>query len=121
MDTLHPGNGRLIQRIPKELGQADSENLRSGPPDLSQVPKEDENPHFYRGRRGDRGDPILLGCYQLFPLVVINSNEWVGVRTCESGKLGRRGSWVPEKSGVLPESIKGGVKVRQVPEEDCDT
>jgi hypothetical protein len=31
MDTLHAGNRRLIQRIPKELGQADSENLRSGP------------------------------------------------------------------------------------------
>ena len=27
MDTLHPGTGRVIQRIQKELGEADSENL----------------------------------------------------------------------------------------------
>ena len=34
---LHRGTGRVIQRIPKELGQADSENLRSGPPELPQA------------------------------------------------------------------------------------
>ena len=44
MDTLHPGAGRVIQRIPKELGQADSEDwslsrTRSGKIDPLTCPK----------------------------------------------------------------------------------
>jgi hypothetical protein len=39
-DTLHPGTGRVIQRIQKGLGEADSENPRGGSPDLFQNVRE---------------------------------------------------------------------------------
>ena len=96
MDTLHPGAGRIIQGISKKLSEADSKNRWGWSSDLSQVPKEDENPHFYRGRRGNREDPILLGCYPLFPLVVINSDEYVVVRTWWSRwiEIAVRKQWV---------------------------
>jgi len=47
MDTMHSGAGRIIQGISKELGEADSKDLRSGPPDLSEMSGGDGDHQFY--------------------------------------------------------------------------
>jgi len=50
------GNERNKTRS-KELGEADSKDLRSRPSDLSEMSGKDEDHQFYRGRGSDRKDP----------------------------------------------------------------
>ena len=49
MDTMYPGAGRIIQEISKELGEADSKDLQSRPPELPEISGEDEDHQFYWG------------------------------------------------------------------------
>jgi len=47
-DTCNPGTRWLIRGIQTKLGASDTEDLRSGPLDVPQVPRSDENFSFYR-------------------------------------------------------------------------
>jgi len=57
MDTLHPWTERVIQRIPKELDEADSKDIWGRSPNVPQMSREDEDHSFHRGWGGDQKDP----------------------------------------------------------------